>query len=193
MAAGNEYYEWVERPEPGQLLFATSKKTAAWLCGILVLSVVVLLWLYWRPGLPLHGIKGVAKLGFAFFLLLLLALAGANLYLALVGRSFLVDGTAKLVSKNGKRVAGFGGIRLVEVKLGYHPAIFPAGRSYALCLRLKSGESLALAGLRWMSWAEFFSSAEDQELNNEDAANSLEAIAQEVAELIGVRVAKSGR
>jgi hypothetical protein len=190
--AAEEAYLWVERPEPGQLLFETSKKTAAWLAGIVVLAAIVALWLYWYPGSPLHGIKGIAKLGFFLFVLVLLAVAGRNLYLAIVGRSYLIDGTAKLVSKNGERVAGFGGIRSVEVKLGFHPAVFPAGRSYALCLKLKSGESLPLAGLRWMNWVESFS-ADDLETNNDEAADDLEAIAQEAAELIGVQVVKSGR
>ena len=54
-------------------------------------------------------------------------------------------------------------------------------------------ESLPLAGLRWMNWMESMTSDEDQAPNNEDAANDLETVAQEVAELIGIKVTKSGR
>ena len=113
-----------------------------------------------------------------------------------MGRSFLVDGKAKVVLKNGERLVGFGGIRSVHLAIGYNPSISPIGSCYALLLRLKSGDDVPIIGIGWRRWTDWVSSSrtddvEDslrQDREEEEGARALEELAREVAALIGVTV-----
>jgi len=187
---GEDEYFYLERTDSGQLLFSTPKKTAAMTGGVLVLFLIVGTWYFFlRPGSALHG---ASRLGLAAFGLLLLVLAAWNFYMAVVGRSILIDGKTKLVAKNGERLTGFGGVQSVELDVGYHPSINFAGTTYALSLRLKSGERVTLDGLRWRTWRDLADS-DTYESNDEHAAERLDEIADEIAALMGVRVMKKER
>jgi hypothetical protein len=191
VSAGDDYFDF-QRPDVNQLLFATPKKIMAWNGGIVTLGAIVLT-LYWsRQGSAWHGGTALTKLWMTLFILSMLALAGRLFYLAIVGRTILVDGKSKVVLKNGERLVGFGGVSSVDLSVGYYPSIFLAGSSYALSLRLKSGDSLPVIGLIWRRWYEF-SDSDQEQLNNEDAANSLDEIAGEIATLVGVKVSKGAR
>ena len=191
MSAADDYFDF-ERPDADQLLFEEPKTVMAANGGIVLLATLALSWYWSRPGSAWHAGAASTKLGIALFVLMMLALAGLLLYGAIVGRSILIDGKAKLVLKNGERLASFGGIRSVELAIGYHPSILIVGGSYALSLRLKSGERVPVIGMRWLRWFEQPDGDTDyqDDRRDEHASQALDELAQEVAALIGVAVSK---
>ena len=192
MSAADDYFD-CQRPDADQLLFEAPQKVMAANAGIVLLATIVLAWYWSRPGSAWHAGAASTKLGIALFVLMMLALAGLLLYLAIVGRSILNDGNAKLVLKNGKRLAGFGGIRSVELAIDYHPSVLIVGSRYAPSLRLKTGERVPVIGMRWLRRFERTDDDTQYQDDHRDglASQALDELGAEVAALIGVGVAKA--
>ena len=193
----NQHF-YLERPDSDQFLFSVPKKTVVIMGGVLVTAAIFfLVWGYSGPASVMRSAKGFEKLALVLAILLLLLGAGWNFYLAIVGRSFFIDGKTKMVSKNGERLTGFGGVRSVDLACGYHPSIDFMGRTYALSLRMKSGESVPIVGTTWRSWAEILMNFREHDgnsdWNNEEAAADLDELADEIAALMVVPVSKGAR